>query len=223
MTGSFMGMIGAVVNYVHLRSEYFAKFAALCWDVIGKLKEYQVDAELYNEVVDSQPKAKMIKYSISNRADEEAKQKKMEMDFETFAHRCCSDTYAPFFFRSSYQSAFEALSSKIEFDYKRLSVERLGSRVFWMLAIDNPPALQSFVLGDPDVFYEETCQKSRDYRDLIVSECNTFADLIGDLCNTTFRRTLPKSTINNFEFSAELAMYNVDKEKVCDVREERGG
>ena len=222
MTGSFMGMIGAAVNYAHIRSEYFSKFATLCWDVVDKLRDYQVEASVYNDIMTEKSKEKRIKYELDNRTKEESEQRVMEKDFEILAHQCFADGYAPFFFHSSYQSIFDDLCDEIKLSGKRLCVERMRSRMFWILGVDNPPKTKTIVIGDSDEFYEETFQKCRDYHDMMVFECYKFATLLKDLCNNTlFSCTIPKSIIDNLELSGEFAICNIDITQVRDVRKER--
>lgn len=220
MTGSFMGMIGAVVNYFHQRSEYFHKLGYLCIDVANKLKDYQIEAEVYNQGIERDKKA-TIDYATRNRPQEEAEQKKMRNDFTACALRCQSGTYVPFFFKSTYSGAYEKLCDKIEFDYPNLAGRRLACRAFSMLGVKASPEEQAIVIGNPDEFYEYIRKSCVDYHDLIVYECFELSKLINDLCDGIFRGTQLKSTLSAFEIAAEMAMINVDPDKVRDVRKEQ--
>ena len=63
MTGSLIGLINAFVNYMHARSEYFARFAMLCWNVETKLQEYQLEAHVYNSIMAEKTRKEMIEYT----------------------------------------------------------------------------------------------------------------------------------------------------------------
>lgn len=221
MTGSLIGLINAFVNYMHARSEYFARFAMLCWNVETKLQEYQLEAHVYNSIMAEKTRKEMIEYTKEFRENEEAELEEMKRAFKRFGIECKGDQYVPLFFWNTYYRSFEKICDKIVGQFHLMQSLRRSSRVFEFLDSRLSKDEENIVTGSADDF-EQTLRKSCvDYHDLIVYERVELSKLITVLCNKTFCRTNSKSTAAILLSAADCPMITFGGDKVRDVRKER--
>lgn len=213
MTGSFLGLVSAFVNYMHQREEYFARFSMLCWEVAQALRKYQREATRYNKMLNESTKEQVVQSANNNYQREEEETEEMKALFEKFSHECKADLYVPFFFWNTYLKAFQDICEKIEFEYTILVTSRLMSRAFILLDGSNPKEIEEIVIGDPDEFYQSQCEACKDYADKLVSECYEYANLINRLCDKFFVMTQAKSTASMLDISARFATLQIEPDE----------
>lgn len=221
MTGSFIGMVSALVNYMHQRSEYFNKFAMLCWMMAKKMLYYRNEAKMYNLMIESKTKEEMVAYAKETKATEDAETEQMKNEFETLANECQGDLYVPFFFVNSYYSVFESLCLKIRNDLPNLYTYRSLGRDFALVDAKSMGKPEQEWSENDKENYEESCRLNIDYYDLIVFESYSLSRLIIAFCNPLLKRTLSTTTVATLLASARILRKGIRPNDVRDVHAER--
>ena len=216
VTGSFIGMVSAVVNYLYQRSEYFNKFALLCWTMAKKMLHYRNEAKVYNWMIETKTKDEMVAYAIETKATENEETEQMKNEFETLANECQGDLYVPFFFVNSYYSVFESLCLKIRNDLLNLCTYRSLGRDFELVDGKSIEKAEQEWSENDKKKYEESCQLNKDYYDLIVFESYSLARMIEAFCNPSLKRTLSTTTVATLRASAGILRKGI---RPCDVRD----
>lgn len=221
MTGSFIGMVSALVNYMHQRSEYFNKFAMLCWMMAKKMLYYRNEAKMYNLMIESKTKEEMVAYAKETKATEDAETEQMKNEFETLANECQGDLYVPFFFVNPYYSVFESLCLKIRNDLPNLCTYRSLGRDFALVDAKSMGKPEQEWSENDKENYEESCRLNIDYYDLIVFESYSLSRLIIAFCNPLLKRTLSTTTVATLLASAHILRKGIRPNDVRDVYAER--
>lgn len=221
VTGSFIGMVSALVNYMHQRSEYFNKFAMLCWTMAKKMLHYRNEAKMYNLMIESKTKEEMVAYAIETKDTEDAEIEQMRNEMEMLTNECQGDLYVPFFFVNSYYSVFESLCFNIRNNLPNLCTYRSLGRDFALVDTKSiGKAEQEWSENDKENF-EESCQLNKDYYDLIVFESYSLSRMIVAFCNPLLKRTLSTTTVATLLASARILRKGIRPSDVRDVYAEQ--
>lgn len=218
ITGSFIGMIGALVNYIHQRREYWEKFAELCWKVASSLQRYRREATRYNEILHTSSIDEIITKAQKNVDDNYDQIQEMEENCKRLSLQCQDDLYVPLFFWNPSYGYFQKLCDKIIDDFGFLYVEREMCRTFDLIDMSKPKEEMDIVIGDPDEFFEETFRHCIEYQEIIEYDCHQFSELIHKVLAHGFDKTLTKLTRKMLDISATLVVSGIENIKVKDVR-----
>lgn len=218
ITGSFIGMIGALVNYIHQRSVYWKEFADLCWKVADSIRKYRIEATRYNDDLKKSSKEQIILDAIKSRNHNDECINEMKKNCESLALRCQDDLYVPFFFWNRSIAPFYDLCDKIQFDFCSLHGERMMCRTFDMIDKSMSKEEMDIVIGDPDEFYEDTYKRCLEYQEILEYDCHQFSQLIHKVLGHGFGKTLTKSTRKILETSADFVIFGIEDIEVKDVR-----
>jgi len=221
ITGSFIGMIGALVNYIHQRSVFWKEFADLCWKIANNLLEYRIEATHYNQYLGESTKEQIIEEAIKSCESNDERINEMKENCESLALQCQEDSYAPFFFWNRSLTPFHNLCDEIRDNFRYLYGERMMCRTFDLIDKSKPKEELDIVIGDSEEFYKDTWNRCMDYQGIIEYDCHQFSLVINQIMAHGFGKTLSGYTRELMNLSAGLAISGIENKDVEDIRSKR--
>lgn len=221
VTGSFVGIITALINYYHL---YFERLALFTAEVSHSLEHDYVHAKARNMFISEITKPQMIEYATEH---EKVEEKMLEVDamrnrYESLVSKFDFEAYVPLFpfANRKLKGTLDELESLISFNVRHLYGEYQMCYEFTLLSADVSKEEQKIALGDPDEFYEFAVQNNVDYRDLLAYYLNKLM-VYNRLLSHYARHYTPKMYRELFEGTAMLINEHLNGAKIRDVIRER--
>lgn len=221
ITGSFVGAVNTLVNYLHHRKEFFEKYSQNSMDVVHALRDDFWNAKKRLEYIQTASREEIIlrdskEYELRAKEAEDFRKR-----YEDFLRGLSSDPYAPLFWLKNKRAKLLLELEDVLCHIEASSVDMLDTYAFALLAAECSKEEQMLVIGEADEFYERTMQSNVDFRDIMVFNINELATICDKLQNS-LKGVVEKHYVTFWQFDSHMLRAAIEGYEIRDVQKERG-
>ena len=177
ITGSFVGAINTLVNYLHHRKEFFEKYSLTVLDLTYSLQEDYINFKIRMDDMEKETRKEIIENDHKLFKEKLEEVRKFGEKYENFYKKLDSESYAPLFGLNRKRTQLMTDLEDVVWNVNNLRVKLQMAYSFGMLAVKASEEEQKLVIGDPDEFYKHVMQDNIDFRDRLVFNMNALAEL----------------------------------------------
>lgn len=221
ITGSFVGAVNTLVNYLHHRKEFFEKYSQNSMDVVHALRDDFWNAKKRLEYIQTASREEIILRDSKEYELRAKEAKEFHKKYGEFLKELSSDPYAPLFWLKNKRVKLLLELEDVLFNIGASSVDMLDTYAFALLATECSKEEQMLIIGEADEFYERTMQSNVDFRDIMVFNINELATICDNL-QKSLKGVVEKHYVTFWQFDSHMLRTVIEGYEIRDVKKERG-
>lgn len=167
VTGSFVGLLSTLVNYIHTKQTFFEDLYKSALDLHFDLQEELVKAEMKVEDIETYDKQYLIDTAQPVHKEDLIKKQTEEISYKQYYKRFNSSSYVPLFWGKNTEKVLEELEDFVSIKLKYISM--FGSLKDSFVCLQDghfsSKEEENLVIGNKDDFYEYIIKNIYDWRD----------------------------------------------------------
>lgn len=219
ITGSFVGAINTLVNYLHHRKEFFEKYSFTVLDLTYSLQEDFINFKIRMDDIEKRTRKDIIESDHKLFKEKLDRVRKFGEKYDNFYLKLESESYAPMFCLNKQRTQLLSELEDVVWNVKNLRVKLQIAYSFGMLAVKASEEEQKLVIGEPDEFYEQVLQANIDFRDSLAFNMNTLAEL-SEKIGKSLKSVLDKQYASIWEDNTSILKMTIDGCEIRDVNED---
>lgn len=219
ITGSFVGSINTLVNYFHQRRDFFERYSQTVFDLASelqsdffsfKIRMDDIANSSREEIIENEHKLHMVRIEEPRKFGEK---------YSGFYLKLESESYAPLFGMNKKRTKLLSDMEDVVWKVKCLRNNLQIAYSFGMLAVKTSKEEQMLLIGGPEKFYKHVLQANINFRDSLVFNMNTLAELSAKI-GENFKTVLDKQYTSMWEENTSLLKMTIEGCETRDVMAE---